>query len=127
MPLDPTHVRLKLLHACDEWQSSWVFIPLTGWHCKLRPNTEGMSARTTPAEREVAAFAEGNSASVGAKQRVVAITWVVGALLVGVSATIIPTVLLDGTQAAVHIREWAPALLVALQLAVVFSALFAGS
>jgi hypothetical protein len=41
MPLDPTHVRLKLLHACDQWHSSRVFAPLTGLHCKLRPNTEG--------------------------------------------------------------------------------------
>jgi hypothetical protein len=24
MPLDPTHVRLKLLQACDQWHSSWV-------------------------------------------------------------------------------------------------------
>jgi hypothetical protein len=25
LPLDPTHVRLKLLHACDQWHSSRVF------------------------------------------------------------------------------------------------------
>jgi dihydroxyacid dehydratase/phosphogluconate dehydratase len=28
-------------HACDQWHSSRKFIPLTGLHCKLRPNTEG--------------------------------------------------------------------------------------
>jgi hypothetical protein len=41
MPLAPTPARLKLLHACDQWHSSRVFTPLIGWHCKLRPNTEG--------------------------------------------------------------------------------------
>ena len=41
MSLDPTHVRLKLLHACDQWHSSRASTPLTGWHCKLHPNTEG--------------------------------------------------------------------------------------
>jgi hypothetical protein len=30
MPLDPTHVRLKLLHACDQWHFSRVFTSLTG-------------------------------------------------------------------------------------------------
>jgi hypothetical protein len=30
MQLDPTHVRLKLLQACDQWHSSRVFTPLTG-------------------------------------------------------------------------------------------------
>jgi hypothetical protein len=30
MPLDPTHVRLKHWHACDQWNSSRVFTPLTG-------------------------------------------------------------------------------------------------
>jgi hypothetical protein len=30
-------LRLK----CDQWHSSRAFTPLTGWHCKLRPNTEG--------------------------------------------------------------------------------------
>jgi hypothetical protein len=54
MQLDPTHVHLKLYHACDQWHSSRVFTPLTGWHCKFRPNTEGtamaaMVARPTPA------------------------------------------------------------------------------
>jgi hypothetical protein len=29
MPLDPTHVRLKLLHVCDQWHSSRVSTPLT--------------------------------------------------------------------------------------------------
>jgi hypothetical protein len=33
--------RLKLLHACDQWHSSSVLTPLTGSHCKFRPNTEG--------------------------------------------------------------------------------------
>jgi hypothetical protein len=47
MPLDPTHVRLKLLHACDQWHFSWVFTPLTGWHCELRQNTEGRRRRNT--------------------------------------------------------------------------------
>jgi hypothetical protein len=41
MPLDPTHVHLKLLHACDRWHSSRESTPLTGWHCKSRPNSEG--------------------------------------------------------------------------------------
>jgi hypothetical protein len=29
MPLDPTHVRLKLLHACDQWHSFQKFRSLT--------------------------------------------------------------------------------------------------
>jgi hypothetical protein len=29
MPLDPTHVRLKLLHACDQWHSSRQSTALT--------------------------------------------------------------------------------------------------
>jgi hypothetical protein len=37
----PRMFRLKLLHACDQWHSSRKFAPLTGLHCKLRPNTEG--------------------------------------------------------------------------------------
>jgi hypothetical protein len=32
MPLDPTHVHMKLLHTCDQWHSSRVSAPLTGWH-----------------------------------------------------------------------------------------------
>jgi hypothetical protein len=36
--------RLKLLHACDQCHSSRGFTPLTGWHCKFRPNTEGWSS-----------------------------------------------------------------------------------
>ena len=32
---------LKRSHACDQWHSSRVFILLTGWHCKFRPNAEG--------------------------------------------------------------------------------------
>jgi hypothetical protein len=42
MPLDPTQVRLKLLHACDQLHSSRASTPLTGWHCKLCPTTEGL-------------------------------------------------------------------------------------
>jgi hypothetical protein len=34
-------LRLKRCHACDQWHSSREFTPLTGWHCKLGPNTEG--------------------------------------------------------------------------------------
>jgi hypothetical protein len=34
---------LKRCHACDQCHSSLVFTPLTGWHCKFRPNTEGHS------------------------------------------------------------------------------------
>jgi hypothetical protein len=41
MPLDPTHVRLKVLHACDQWHSSRESTALTGWHCKFRPRTVG--------------------------------------------------------------------------------------
>jgi hypothetical protein len=42
MPLSFTPLfRLKLLHACGQWHSSRVFTSLTGWYCKLRPNTEG--------------------------------------------------------------------------------------
>jgi serine/threonine protein kinase len=28
-------------HACDQWHSSRESTPLTGWYCKLCPNTEG--------------------------------------------------------------------------------------
>jgi hypothetical protein len=48
IPLDPTHVRLKLLHAFDQWHSSRKFTPLTGSHCKLRPNAEGSSDGPAP-------------------------------------------------------------------------------
>jgi hypothetical protein len=42
MPLSFTPLLLlKLLHVCDQWHSSRVFTPRTGWHCKLRPTTEG--------------------------------------------------------------------------------------
>ena len=41
----PTPARLKLLasseQACDQWYSSRMFTPLTGWHCEFRPNAEG--------------------------------------------------------------------------------------
>jgi hypothetical protein len=33
--------RLKRCHACDQLHFSPVFTHLTGWHCKLRPNTKG--------------------------------------------------------------------------------------
>jgi hypothetical protein len=49
MPLVPTPARLKLLHACGQCHSARMFTPLTGWHGKFRPNTEGttISTRTT--------------------------------------------------------------------------------
>jgi hypothetical protein len=31
-------------HSCDQWHSSRVSTPLTSWHCKFRPNTEGLAA-----------------------------------------------------------------------------------
>jgi hypothetical protein len=34
-------LRLKRCHVCDQQHSARVFTPLTGSHCKLRPNTEG--------------------------------------------------------------------------------------
>jgi Ran GTPase-activating protein (RanGAP) involved in mRNA processing and transport len=34
-------LRLKRCHVCGQCQSSRVTTPLTGWHCKSRPNTEG--------------------------------------------------------------------------------------
>ena len=34
-------LHLKRNHACDQCHLSRVFILLTGWHYKLRPNTEG--------------------------------------------------------------------------------------
>jgi hypothetical protein len=42
MPL----LRLKRCHARDQWHSSRVFTPLTGWHCTIRPNTVGTPADT---------------------------------------------------------------------------------
>jgi aconitase B len=41
MPLDATHVRLKLLHACDQWHSSrkFTFLPVATVNCVA--NTEG--------------------------------------------------------------------------------------
>jgi hypothetical protein len=42
MPLSFTPLlRLQRCHACDQWHSSRVFPPLTGWHYKLRLNTAG--------------------------------------------------------------------------------------
>jgi hypothetical protein len=40
-----TPVRLKLLHACDQWHSSRVSTFLTSSHCKSRPNAEGICFR----------------------------------------------------------------------------------
>jgi hypothetical protein len=49
MPLVPTPLlRLKRCHACDQWHSSRVFAPLTGWHCKFYPNTEGTGSCLLP-------------------------------------------------------------------------------
>jgi hypothetical protein len=39
MPRVSRLLRLKLLRACDQWHSSRVFTPLTGWHGKFRHNT----------------------------------------------------------------------------------------
>jgi hypothetical protein len=59
MPLVPTPARLKFLHAGDQWYSSRAFPPLTGWHCQLRPNTEGMhvirAAASTAARTSIGA------------------------------------------------------------------------
>jgi hypothetical protein len=38
----PALVRLKLFYACDQWHSARNCTPLTGLHCTLRPNTEGL-------------------------------------------------------------------------------------
>ena len=43
MPLDPTHVRLKLEHACDQWHSSRESTASYRWHCKFRQNAEGIT------------------------------------------------------------------------------------
>jgi hypothetical protein len=43
MPLVLMPARLKLLHARDQWHFSRESTALTGWHCKLCPNTEGGS------------------------------------------------------------------------------------
>jgi hypothetical protein len=37
--------RLKRCRAYDQWHSSLVFTPLTGWHCKFRQSTEGTSSQ----------------------------------------------------------------------------------
>jgi hypothetical protein len=42
MPLDPTHVRLTLLHACAQWHSSREVHCSYRCHHKLCPNTEGL-------------------------------------------------------------------------------------
>jgi hypothetical protein len=43
MPLSFTPLlRLKRCHACAQWHYSQVFTPLTDWHCKSHPNTEGI-------------------------------------------------------------------------------------
>jgi hypothetical protein len=41
MPLDLTHVRLKLLHTCDQWYFSRVATTSYRSRRKSRPNTEG--------------------------------------------------------------------------------------
>jgi hypothetical protein len=44
-----SHARLKRASSeqvCDQCHSSRVFISLTGWHCKLGPNTEGADLRS---------------------------------------------------------------------------------
>jgi hypothetical protein len=44
MPVSVTPLlRVKRCHACDQWHASRVFALLTGWHCGLRPNTDGGS------------------------------------------------------------------------------------
>jgi hypothetical protein len=48
MPLVHTPARLKLLQACDQWHSSRASSPLTGSHCKFRPNAEGNFIATFP-------------------------------------------------------------------------------
>jgi hypothetical protein len=42
MPLDPTHVRLKLIHACDQWHSSRESTASYRYYHKLCRNTEGL-------------------------------------------------------------------------------------
>jgi hypothetical protein len=41
-------LRLKRCHACDQWHSSRVFTPLTGWHCKLCRNAVGRKVEWRP-------------------------------------------------------------------------------
>jgi hypothetical protein len=41
-PLVPTHVRFKRCHAFNHSSFLSKFHSLTGWHGKLRPNTEGV-------------------------------------------------------------------------------------
>ena len=53
-----TPARLKLLLACEHCHSSRLFILLTGWlltgwHCKLRPNTEGFGHCRAVGQRDV--------------------------------------------------------------------------
>jgi len=50
-------LRLKREHACEQWHSSRAFTPLTGWHCKLCPNTEDHLQNVgTPAPTRVGAL-----------------------------------------------------------------------
>jgi hypothetical protein len=42
VPLVPTPARL---HLCDQWHSYRVLTPLTSWHGKFRPNTEGIDQK----------------------------------------------------------------------------------
>jgi hypothetical protein len=52
MPLDPTHVRLKLLHACNQWHSSWestaLIVAIINYAETLKVPTE-LHARNRPA------------------------------------------------------------------------------
>jgi hypothetical protein len=47
MPIVPTPARLKRVCVLPmpflSGVHSWAFTPLTGWHCKFRPNTEGLN------------------------------------------------------------------------------------
>jgi hypothetical protein len=51
MPL----LRLNILHAFEQWHSSRMFTPVTCWHCKLHPNTEGESCVGNPVWNHCAA------------------------------------------------------------------------
>jgi hypothetical protein len=37
-----------------QWHSSRVFTPLTGWHCKFHPNTEGAEEDGTETDADLA-------------------------------------------------------------------------
>jgi hypothetical protein len=42
-------LRLKRCHAYNQWHSAAVATPLTGWYCKLCPNTEGQATGSSRA------------------------------------------------------------------------------